>query len=151
MISDCCSLVQHLEFTTVIGSSKVLEKRLTMDLQSIRQEAEEKVYLREVMWTQTTVQLADCMTKYMPAKQLYQAMETNVIKLTDKESKKQYTPSAKQTELRSKIEALEAYLGQEVVDEFFNQEYEENELVKGIGRSSQSTKENYFKRKYYQY
>ena len=49
LISDCCSLVQHVQFSNVIAQSKVLEKRLTLDLQYIKDEIRTKKYIKELL------------------------------------------------------------------------------------------------------
>ena len=38
MVSDRCSLIQNLEFSPAIASCKIMEKRLALDLQLIKNE-----------------------------------------------------------------------------------------------------------------
>ena len=46
-VSDCSSLVQHIQFSTVIGVNKVLEKRLAMDLAVLKDELASEKYLKD--------------------------------------------------------------------------------------------------------
>ena len=53
-VSDCCSLVQHVQFSSIISQSKILEKRLTLDLHYIKNEVKTAEYVKELVWTQTS-------------------------------------------------------------------------------------------------
>ena len=59
MISDCCSLVQHVEFNSVVSATKVQEERLTLDLTAIKNGPDSKECIEEIVWTATGEQLAD--------------------------------------------------------------------------------------------
>ena len=65
MVTDCCSLVQHLNNL----SPQTIEKRISMDTFAFR-EALEKNEVHRIVWCQTTHMLADCLTKFMKADNL---------------------------------------------------------------------------------
>ena len=109
-----------------------------MDLQSIREEAMDGAHLREVVWLDTTVQLADCMTKSMKPDRLYKAISNNKITIFNKDSKKKYVhPShgvhTKRREFEVQQETVEAMMSEEEIEEFWNRQYEENAMVCVIG------------------
>ena len=64
-LSDCASLVQHL---TANNGAKVADKRLGIEMESLRQPLEEK---HDVLkWIDTSAMATDCMTKNMKPDQL---------------------------------------------------------------------------------
>ncbi len=96
-----------------------------MDLTTIKDELEGKEYLTELVWTVTTRQMADCLTKWMAQSALDSALASGKIPLIDKENKKQYPEREKvltksQQELEEKISMMAQLIGEEAVETFFS-------------------------------
>ena len=148
MISDCCSLVQHVEFSSIIQQSKVLEKRLTMDLHYLKDEVLRQEYLKELMWADTTSQLADCLTKSMKVDYLAKVFKEGRIQLRNHSAKgKGKTPKEEPEApvLMAKLEVLKTMFGEELVENFLDKIEAENYVYQGVAIGSGN-----FKRKYNQ-
>ena len=162
LVSDCCSLVQHVQFPNVISQSKILEKRLTLDLHYIKDELRTNKYIKEILWGQTTIQLADCLTKRMDPKMLHSTLESCIIKLRDLTSKKRFIHNGNNNstedqndqkagprkKLETQIALLELMLSEEELEEFFDQVFM-GETTHELGAPS-SMIEITSKRKYYE-
>ena len=162
LVSDCCSLVQHVQFSNVIAQSKVLEKRLTLDLHYIKDEVRSHKYIKELLWSQTSIQLADCLTKRMDPKVLHLTLKTCIIRLKDLASKKKFVHNSMNKEeseridqqaghvkkLETQLALLECMFSEEELSGYFERVYE-GETTYELGSSS-SKAEISSKRKYYE-
>ena len=113
--------MQHLEYREVATSNTVTEKRLALDLQAIRDEVVLGDVLSEVVWTDTKSQLADSMTKFKEAKQLYKTLESGLIQLGKASSNKSgIKPTDAQKDLLIKIQTAKACYGEVAVEAYFS-------------------------------
>ena len=128
-------MLQHRatpRFSTVISSSKVAEKRLTVGPRAVRDELMSGEFLKEVAWASTETQLADCLTKFMADKEMYRMMESGIVKLKegDPTSSKQKKVTAKESTTHQSVkfsanqaafvaalEAAEEIFGEEELEE----------------------------------
>nr|XP_006819397.1 PREDICTED: uncharacterized protein LOC102808646 [Saccoglossus kowalevskii] len=72
-ITDCKSLYEAIRSTKLVS-----EKRLRIEISGIKELVESK-QVKEVIWSDTTKQLADCLTKKGASLQLMKTLEEGVL------------------------------------------------------------------------
>ena len=108
-MSDCASLVENLHAL----DPKTTEKRLKIDLIAMRDMLNDKT-IRDIVWTDTRIMLADCMTKNMQTDMLEDTIRTGMISCVYKGPKAKKA-SAKPT-LASSVLSMLLALTEDSVD-----------------------------------
>ena len=75
-MTDFCSLVQHLRNL----APKCVDKRIAIDKMAFREIISSKM-ISNILWRDTKVQLADCLTKLMTADRLYGTLAPGIVDL----------------------------------------------------------------------